>query len=132
VDSDRVLDAVEEHLTSRSIGEARVTGEFADICGADWISELRAPLESVLAECRYSFLDASVLVQAEHRSITQLASQYIRASGFDGIYYRSRHGLEVDNWAIFEPWRITDHSTPQPLSITDPDVMLALKYLGIL
>src|SRR5215831_18408735 len=54
-----------------------------------------------------SDLDASVLQQHAPRRITQLASLEVRRRNFDGVYYRSRFGHDLENWALFEPFKIS-------------------------
>ncbi len=42
-------------------------------------------------------------MQAEKRIVTQTASSYVKDLGsFAGIYYASRYGLGLENWALFE------------------------------
>jgi hypothetical protein len=47
-------------------------------------------------------LDDSVLQRGELRRLTQLASLKVNEAGLDGVYYRSRYGHDLENWALFE------------------------------
>jgi hypothetical protein len=56
------------------MGEAAVTGAYADIYGASWVSHLRHALASDCVALGLEDLDDSVLQQGEPRRLTQLAS----------------------------------------------------------
>jgi hypothetical protein len=75
-------------------------------------------------------LDASLLQSHIPRKLTQLASLEVRRRGFDGIYYRSRHGHDLENWALFEPFSIK-HAATQAIATDDPDFLNALRILGL-
>jgi hypothetical protein len=62
-------------------------------------------------------LDASVLQQTAPRNVTQLASRIVFNDGFAGIYYRSKYGHDVENWAVFEPFQINVQD-PEPIRPT--------------
>ena len=59
-------------------------------------------------------------------SIPQLGTPRV----WDGISYRSKHGDDLENWAIFEP------STPIECTTTtvdtdDPDLLVAMNLHGL-
>jgi hypothetical protein len=54
----------------------------------------------------------------------------VRRRGFDGIYYRSRYGHDLENWAVFEPFPIT-RAVTQAIAADDPDFLNALRILGL-
>ncbi|AXC16133.1 hypothetical protein ACPOL_6927 (plasmid) [Acidisarcina polymorpha] len=85
----------------RVMGEAAVTGAYADLYGASWVSHLRQVLARDCIALGLQDLDDSVLQQGEPRRLTQLASLKVYETGFDGIYYRSRYGHDLENWALF-------------------------------
>jgi hypothetical protein len=91
----------------RMMGEATVAGTYADIYGASWVSHLRHELASDCVALGIKDLDDSVLQQGEPRRLTQLASLKVNEAGLDGIYYRSRYGHDLENWALFEPFKIS-------------------------
>jgi hypothetical protein len=76
------------------MGEATVTGAYADIYGTSWVSHLRHALALECVALGLEDLDDSVLQQGEPRRLTQLASLKVNEAGLDGIYYRSRYGHE--------------------------------------
>jgi hypothetical protein len=71
-------------------------------------------------------LDASVLQQTAPRILTQLASRIIFNDGVAGIYYRSKYGHDVENWALFEPFQIKVQGS-ESIRSEDPDLQRALR-----
>ena len=98
------------------------------LCG--YFALLRQRLASECLRLGLSDLDASVLQSHAPRRITQLASQEVWRGDFDGIYYRSRHGHDLENWALFEPFRISA-VTSQAIASDDPTFLEALRILGV-
>jgi hypothetical protein len=49
---------------------------------------------------------------------------------FAGVFYRSRYGHSLENWAIFEPFPLEDPRS-ESLSEDDPDFLEALRLHGI-
>jgi len=119
-----------EWCDERLLGSASVDGNYADIYAAEWIALLRHRLAGECLVLGLSDLDASVLQSHAPRRITQLASLEVRRRNFDGIYYRSRHGHDLENWALFEPFRIR-RATSQALASDDPTFVEALRILGL-
>jgi len=54
----------------------------------------------------------------------------IRA-GLDGIYYRSRYGHDLENWALFEPFKISSPKVPLEFRPDDLDLQEACRLLGL-
>ncbi len=67
-----------------------------------------------------------MLQQTAPRNVTQLASRIVFNDGFAGIYYRSKYGHDVENWAVFEPFQISVQS-PESIEPDDPDLQRALR-----
>lgn len=95
-------------LRQRSIGRAVISGRCADIYRSEWLSYLRDRLESELSPRDFSgFQEFDLaLLLSQRRQLTQKASTLIEGLRYDGIYYQSRHGSELYNWAIFEPFEL--------------------------
>jgi hypothetical protein len=110
----------------RVMGVATAGGEYADICSSEWIGRLRNLLAAHLVKFGFDDLDASVLQQTAPRNVTQLASRIVFNDGFAGIYYRSKYGHDVENWAVFEPFQINAQD-PEPIRLDDPDLQRALR-----
>jgi hypothetical protein len=80
------------------MGEATVTGAYANLYGASWFSHLGQALAKDCIALGLEDLDDSVLQQGEPRRLTQLASLKVKEAGLDGVYYRARYGHDLENW----------------------------------
>lgn len=104
---------------------------YADLYTTEWVSQLRPQLQPYCVEFGLPEFDLSVLMQAQKRIITQMASNYISELGsFAGIYYSSRYGRDLENWALFE-FQATIDTLPDVRSVSRTDPVL-LEALGIL
>jgi hypothetical protein len=117
-------------LAVRTMGNAEINGVFADIYGVAWVSLLRRTLAAEALRLGMKDIDLSSLERAEPRRLTQLASRQAYLLSFAGIFYRSRYGQTLENWAIFEPFPLED-STSKEFSEDDPDLLEALRLHGI-
>jgi hypothetical protein len=79
-----------------------------------------------LVKFGFDDLDASVLQQTAPRNVTQLASRIVFNDGFAGIYYRSKYGHDVENWALFEPFQISPKDS-ESIRFDNPDLLRALR-----
>lgn len=122
----------EDWHDNRVLGTARVEGNFADIYTYEWVSYLRDKLQPACISLGLPDFDLSILMQAQKRIITQLASEAVfDLGGYDGIYYASRHGQGLENWALFE-FKATIHPlSTQVVSAHDPAFKEALRCLGL-
>jgi len=74
--------------------------------------------------------DLSDLI-SKNRGVSQKAASHIYAAGdFDGIFYQSRHGRDLDNWALFEPVRLNEASCSE-LCADDAAFQKALELLDL-
>ena len=117
-------------LAVRTMGTAEIDGVFADIYGIAWVSQLRRTLAAEALRLGMKDIDLSSLERAEPRRLTQLASRQAYLLSFAGIFYRSRYGQTLENWAIFEPFPLED-STSKEFSQDDPDLLEAVRLHGI-
>lgn len=115
----------------RVMGAATVTGAYADIYSAGWVGYLRQTLASDCVALGIEDLDDSVLQRGEPRRLTQLASLKVNQAGLDGIYYRSRYGHDLENWALFEPFKINPYEAPITVRPDDVDLQEACTLLGL-
>jgi hypothetical protein len=120
-----------EWLRERRIGRASLSGTFADIYSSGWVSYLRSELAPDALQVGIPDIDVSVLQQASPRILTQKASRKVYEKDQYGIYYRSRYGHDLENWAIFEPFHLTEIQTEKALTPDDPDLHEALRILGL-
>ena len=114
----------------RSLGLAEHIGNYADLYGSEWIGLLRHGLARDCVELGISEVDASVLQRSAPRMLTQCASRLVFRRGFDGIYYRSKYGHDIRNWALFEPFKLYPQRTA-PIDVADPELVRALAIHGL-
>ena len=95
------------------------------------MSHLRHELASDCVALGFKDLDDSVLQQGEPRRLTQLASLKVNEAGLDGIYYRSRYGHDLENWALFEPFEIGSPQASIAVRPDDVDLQEACRLLGL-
>jgi hypothetical protein len=119
-----------EWVERRVMGVATARGEYADICSSEWISRLRIVLAGHLERYGLVDLDASVLQMTAPRNLTQLVSRVVFSEGLGGIYYRSKYGHDVENWALFEPFQINVKDS-ELIQSDDPDLQQALRLHGL-
>lgn len=119
-----------EWVERRVMGVATARGEYADICSSEWISRLRIVLAGHLGKFGLDDLDASALQMTAPRDVTQLVSRIVFSNGLAGIYYRSKYGHDVENWALFEPFQINVQD-PETIRPDDPDLQRALQLHGL-
>jgi len=82
-------------------------------------------------------VDLSSVERAEPRLLTQRAGRNAFELGHTGVYYHSRYGHSIENWAIFEDWAISERfpiHEPNSCKVTedDSDLLEALRILGLI
>jgi hypothetical protein len=67
---------------------------------------------------------------SQDRKLTQQVATIAYQLDFDGIYYQSRHGSNLGNWALFEPFEL---DSVQSVSVTadDTSFQAALRLLNL-
>ena len=119
-----------EWCDGRVLGAASATGNYAEIYSVQWVEFLRRSLASECLRLGIKDLDVSTLQAGSPRHLTQLASRKVYEKGLSGIYYRSRYGQDLENWAIFEPFPIQPKSV-KPITRDHPILLEALHVLGL-
>jgi hypothetical protein len=117
-------------LVARLIGTAQTEGEYADVYAPGWVALLRRELASTAVALGLSEIDAATLQAGRPRQLTQEASLVVFRHGLDGIFYRSRYGHSIENWAIFEPFPLR-HTSAKAIEADDPDLQSALQLHGL-
>jgi hypothetical protein len=123
-------------IKGRCIGSADAEGEYADIYALGWVSHLRTALAGIAVKLGMKDFDLSSLEPAEPRVLTQQAGRIAFELGCAGIFYHSRYGHSIENWAIFEDWTMPErfpihHPKSRKVAEDDPDLMEAMKLLGL-
>ena len=98
---------------------------YADVCSSEWNGRLLKSLAIHLKKCGVEEFAASVLQRTAPRILTQSVSRIVFDGGFAGIYYRSKYGHDIENWALFEPFQIMVQE-PEFIRPDDPDLQRAL------
>lgn len=119
-----------EWCDDRLMGTASAPGDYADIYAGEWVALLRRVLADECVRLGVRDLDAGILQRESPRRLTQLASAQVYERGFPGIYYRSRHGHNLENWALFEPFPISSLKS-EAIGSDDPNLLQALGILGL-
>lgn len=117
----------------RVIGEAvPKQRRFADVYSAEWLSYLRRELEPRLMARRIGAEQDFDLayIASQDRTLTQEISTIAYHLGFDGIYYQSRHGTDLENWALFEPCEFA-FSKSAAIDVEGPEFQQALRLLNL-
>ena len=124
-------------IKGRCIGTANVEGEYADLYALGWVSHLRTALAGIAVKLGMTDFDLSSLEPAEPRILTQQASRIAFELGYAGVFYHSRYGHSIANWAIFEDWTMSERfpihqPNSRKIAEDDPDLMEALRVLGLI
>lgn len=123
-------------IKGRCIGTANVEGEYADLYALGWVSHLRTALAGIAVKLGMKDFDLSSLEPAEPRVLTQQAGRIAFEFGYAGVFYHSRYGHSIENWAIFEDWTMPDRfpihqPNSRKVAEDDPDLLEALRILGL-
>jgi len=123
-------------FTSRVIGEATLSGPFADVTHSRSLAYLRDALAARVVHYGLDDLDGAAIRFSAPRRFTQEISRFVYECNdageqqFAGIRYASRLGDELENWAVFEPGRPAGDQASQ-IRADDPDVVVAFQRLGL-
>jgi len=127
-------------LTTRSSGEAIISGHFADVGDASSLATLRIGLASRAIHDGLAEIDGATIRLSAPRAFTQRVSRFVYEWGaadapFAGIRYLSRFGDKFVNWAIFEPIPLAesplDSVVSHVIAPDDADLSEALHVLGL-
>ncbi len=125
------------------LGEAVLSGTFADVTNERSIEYIRAAMAEGLIRFGLDDLDSEILRGPVPRRFTQEMSRMIyecSTSGgeraYSGIAYSSGLGEEFGNWAVFEPltFGVANPITViarSKISEDDPDLAKALEILDL-
>ena len=71
-----------------------------------------------------------MLQRSAPRRLTQSVSAVVYRQGFHGIRYLSKHGHEIENWALFEPAELTEAAASE-IGREDPDLHEAFRLFHL-
>ena len=126
----------------RVFGTAAVKGPFAASARTRSLRFFQDRLGSFAAIHGFAVIDAAAIRERtmSGRALTQAISRLVHECKvhwrwtirrFQGIQYRSRHGDDFENWAIFEPCKVK-RRTNRVVDENDPDFKTALQLLGLI
>jgi hypothetical protein len=125
-----------EWVSVRCVGAGRPTGRYVDVGHHETLAELRLAFAPRILHYRLLDLDGSAIRLTAPRAFTQEISRYVferSVSGqreWNGLAYRSKHGDDFENWAIFEPEAPVDQTVTN-FAEDDPDLAAALRLHGL-
>jgi hypothetical protein len=125
-----------EWVDQRCLGSAALVGDYVDVGHHATLAELRGTLAARVLHHGLLELDAATIRLSAPRAFTQEISRVVFAQSvtgkrrWNGIAYRSKHGDDFENWAVFEP------ANPVVLEIAnlrvdDGDLGVALELHGL-
>jgi hypothetical protein len=119
-------------LSKRQMATIRIPGaRFAHVGHSQWISYLRRELESRFADILPNKqFDLSDVMSRDRRVSQTVATMVNSLEIAQGIFYQSRHGSDLNNWAIFESAKL-EIIDEQILLADDSDFREALAILNL-
>lgn len=123
-------------LDNRTLGGARVEGQFVDIGHTASLGYLNShpPARAIAKEYGFDEVDAATIRLKAPRSMTQRLGRLIFEMNdprFAGVEYASRLGDELINWAIFEDCALITPVFWERVERDDPDLVSAMQTLNL-
>lgn len=112
------------------LGDANITGGFADVGSSPWISSIRQHLAAETLAAGFDDFDAHALYSTAPRTLTQQISRLVFDNQCDGIRYVSKYGLDAECWALFDGRVITADDDEHEISVDDPDLQAAMHVFA--
>lgn len=132
-------------LNDRVFGDADQTGRYCFITHSASLAALKAGYRFDRHDIAMVDVDSALLKDAHDRVLTRSIAHWIydlrdedRAEFVDGIEFRSRHGDEIQMWAVFErsndeqrSSHIEPVSPPQRVTPETAELVEAFRSLGL-
>jgi RES domain-containing protein len=129
-----------EWVEARKIGEIHPTrGQYADVGHSQSLAALNHDLAAEIVRNGLDEIDGAAIRQKAPRTLTRAISRHVYEHTthdghlFAGIFYESRHGNELHNYALFENGARWDFEgvSDRALSRDDSDLQQAMTMLRI-
>jgi hypothetical protein len=124
-------------LSKRVMGEAVLTGFFAAVGDSNSLDYLRDAMAASLLRYKLNELDAATIRFGVPRRFTQEISRHVfecttvdEKRAFDGIFYLSRLGDDLENLAVFEPAEFVEVRS-EAIDEHDQDLQHVLRRYGL-
>lgn len=127
-------------ITGKMITQATLSGAYVDVRSSHTIAALRARFLRLALALGFDDFDAAALKSAHPRELTQQVASHlydlVAVDGtalVDGVRFASRHGDELNMWAIFErpgddpSSRRVINATGRLVDVDDPDLLRAVE-----
>ena len=110
-------------LEVRCAASGTLWGRFCAVTTSTSLASLRTPFLAQALDLGLDDLDAAALKAPTTRPLTQAIATHIhQMQDFDGVRFASRHGDDLEMWAIFE--RPTEgRDVPSPPQVTEQTVV---------
>jgi hypothetical protein len=128
-----------EWLEVRAAASAELSGRYCAVTASGSIAALYPHFIGLTLSLGLADFDASALKDARPRHLTQaVASWLYEMTDLDGVNFASRHGDDLQLWAIFErpgdpaiTPNIQDATVEELLRPGSPDISKAFRLLGL-
>jgi hypothetical protein len=145
-DEDRVLHPTlppgqvpKEWLDERAAASAELSGRYCAVTDSGSVAALYPHFIGPALAAGLGDFDTAAMKDARPRHLTQaVASWLYEMTDFDGVTFASRHGDDLQLWAIFErpgdppiTPNIHDVISDEPLQHDSPEISNAFRLLGL-
>ena len=128
-----------EWLDVRAAASAELSGRYCEVTDSGSVAALYPHFIGLALASGLGDFDTAALKDARPRHLTQaVASWLYEMTDFDGVTFASRHGDDLQLWAIFErpgdpaiAPNIHDVIGEEPLQYNSPEISNAFRLLGL-
>ena len=131
-------------LSVRLQAQGELSGEYVDVRTASTIAELRPHFIGLAVQLEVPDFDAAALKSAYPRELTQRVATRLYGltdsdgrNFIDGVQFASRHGDDLEMWAVFErpedqhSSRLIRNRSSSPIDPKEPALLDALRLHGL-
>jgi hypothetical protein len=123
----------------RAAASAELSGRYCAVTASSSVAALYPHFIGQALSLGLADFDAAALKDARPRRLTQAVAAWLyEMTDFDGVSFASRHGDDLQLWAIFErpgdppiTPNIHDVSGEEPLQHDSPEIGNAFRLLGL-
>ena len=128
-----------EWLEVRAAASAELSGRYCAVTASGSVAALHPHFIGLALSLGLADFDAAALKDARPRRLTQAVAAWLyEMTDFDGVTFGSRHGDDLQLWAIFErpgdppvTPKIQDVTVEESLQHDSPEISNAFHLLGL-
>jgi hypothetical protein len=128
-----------EWLEVRTAASAELSGRYCAVTASGSVAALYQHFIGLALSLGLADFDAAALKDARPRRLTQAVAAWLyEMTDFDGVTFASRHGDDLQLWAIFErpgdppiTPKIQDVTLEESLQHDSPEIRNAFRLLGL-